>query len=71
MYQVFKDAMTFYVNDEEKAKRYAEDGYDVFQVDKLRVNDQGKFEIENNDVDVIGMGKSEELPAPEAVSIGE
>lgn len=70
MYQVLKEGMTFFVNEEEKAKRYAEDGCDVFSVDKLRINEEGELEKDEHDLEVSGTGVSEELPQPEAHTIG-
>lgn len=70
MYQVLKDGMTFFVTEEEKAKRYAEEGYDIFSVDKLRVNEEGEFEKDENVTEAKGTGESEKLPEAEAHTIG-
>ena len=47
MYQVVKDGIAFHVADEEKAKRYSSEGYTVFEVSEVFVNDDGEFEKVN------------------------
>lgn len=63
MYQVSKDNMLFYVNEEDKAKRYALDGYDVFKVNRLVINEDGDFEEEIQTTEA-GVCQSEILDAP-------
>ena len=63
MYQVNKDNILFYVNQEDKAKRYAMDGYDVFKVNRLIINDDGELE-EETQMNEVGVGQSEILDAP-------
>lgn len=70
MYQIIKDGLSFYVNDEEKARGYADDGYEVYQVDRLRINSNGKFEVDEPAPPATGTGSSEELPSPVSHSIG-
>ena len=63
MYQVNKDNVLFYVNEEDKAKRYAMDGYDVFKVNRLIINDDGELE-EETQINEAGVGQSEILDEP-------
>ena len=46
MYRVVGELSAFYVDNEEKAKKYAKEGYDVFQVIKLKLNDNDEFETD-------------------------
>lgn len=70
MYQIIKDGLSFYVNDEEKARGYADNGYEVYKVDRLRVNSDGDLEIDVSEHNVTGVGSSEELPPATAQTIG-
>lgn len=63
MYQVNKDNVLFYVNEETKAKRYAMDGYDVFKVNRLIINDDGELE-EETQMNEAGVGQSEIIDEP-------
>lgn len=47
MYQVSKDNISFYVNEESKAIEYAKDGYDVYLMEKLKLDGDSLV----NDVD--------------------
>lgn len=43
MYRVVSDFTAFYVDGEEKAKRYAQNGYDVYKVIKLMLDENDEF----------------------------
>lgn len=69
MYEVIRDGLSFTVDNEEKAKHFAEEGCEVYRVDRLRVNNAGEFEIDMPQTDVTGTGRSEELSSPEIHTI--
>lgn len=64
MYQVIKDNITFYVDDEEKALQYAEEGYDIFLVTKLKIGENNKLQEEEPINSVTGIGISETVTKP-------
>lgn len=50
IYQVNKDNMVFYVQDEEKALKYLNEGYDVFKQTKLTIGDDGNLEDDSSSI---------------------
>lgn len=69
MYEIRKDGLAFHVNEEERAMQYADDGYEVYRIDRMRVNDNGELEVDEP-IPQTGTGQSEELPSLESHTIG-
>lgn len=64
MYQVVKDNVAFYVQDEKTALKYAEDGYDVFLRTKLKVGDDGSLHeyVPKSTVTGVGVSATNNIP---------
>lgn len=58
MYQVIKDGIAFYVQDEEKALKYVKEGYDVFRQVQLKIDTNGNLIEDIPKTSVTGTGKS-------------
>lgn len=71
MFQIIKDGLSFYVNDEEKAREYADDGYEVYKVDRLRINSDGELEVDSSTHPETGVGSSAELSPAVLQTIGD
>lgn len=58
MYQVSKNGITFYVQDEETALKYAKDGYDVLLQTRLEIGSDGKLQERSPKISVTGVSNS-------------
>ena len=65
IYQVVRDGIAFYVQDEEKALNYVKEGYDVFRQTQLKIDNTGNLIEDTPKTSVTGTGKSKSVTIEE------
>lgn len=53
MYRVIKDNIAFHVDDDEQVKQYLQDGYEVYTMDKVTIDENGDIKIDEKSLKTV------------------